>query len=142
MRRVRKGLLLAGLTLLALSAIATTASAQRVTKLRVITYQQHGHRVGGNSFLVRGLLKDATNRSNRVGRFEAKFTQRRHHRVAVRAVAVFGRAGSLKVKGIQGPGDNRLPIIGGAGAFNGAAGKLTTRDLRGNHTLLTFLFVQ
>jgi hypothetical protein len=28
------------------------------------------------------------------------------------------------------------------GAFNGAAGKLRTHDLRGNHTLLKFVFVQ
>jgi hypothetical protein len=142
MRRVRRVLLLVGLTTLAVAAIAATASAQRVTKLRVITYRQHGHRVSHNSFLIRGLLKDAANRSNRVGRFEAKFTRRPHHRTAVRAVAIFDRTGSLKVKGVQGPRDNRIPIIGGTGAFNGAAGKLITRDLRGNHTLLTFLFVQ
>jgi len=138
---MRKVLLLAGLTVMAVAAIAATASAQRVTKLRVVTYREHAHRVG-NAFVVHGLLKDAANRSNRVGRFEAKFTRRSHHRTGIRAVATFGRTGSLKVKGVQGPGDNRTPIIGGTGAFNGAAGKLTTRNLRGNHTLLTFLFVQ
>jgi hypothetical protein len=141
MGRIRRVFLLAGLTALAFAAIVPAAGAVRVTTIRVITYHQHGHRVG-HSFVVRGRLKDAANRSNRVGRFEAKFTPRGHHRVRIRAVATFDHVGSLKAKGIEGPGDNRLPIIGGTGAFNGAAGKLTTHDLRGNHTLLKFVFVQ
>ncbi len=40
------------------------------------------------------------------------------------------------------PGDNRLPIIGGSGEFNGAAGKLKTHNLGKRKTLLTFIFVQ
>ena len=50
---------------------------------------------------------------------------------------------------LQGPGpprqrlgDNRLSIIGGTGEFNGAAGKLKTRNLGHKKTLLTFAFVQ
>lgn len=141
MRKVRTVLLLSGLTVLAAAAIVATATALQATKLRVVTHHEHARRIA-HGFIVRGQLVDAANRRNRVGRFEATFRPLGHHRVRIRAVAVFDRIGSLKAKGVEGPGDNRLPIIGGTGAFNGAAGKLITRNIRNDHTLLTFVFVQ
>jgi hypothetical protein len=46
------------------------------------------------------------------------------------------------VKGTVGRGDNRISIIGGTRAFNGAAGKLKIRTLKHGRALLTFVFVQ
>jgi hypothetical protein len=136
---MRRVLLLAGVTALAVAAMAASASAQRTTTLSVIAVQKSQHRVSHTRFISKGALV----RSNRVvGHYRARFTFRRHSRnTHINAVAKF-RRGSLKVNGTQGPGDNRVPIIGGTGRFNGAAGKLKTHNLGHNQTLLTFVFVQ
>ena len=140
---MRRVLALAVVTALAVVAIGATASAQRVTKFSVVAIQKSQRRVSNRSLISKGRLAQVGNLSNTVGHYHARFTFRRKTRTArIRAVAFFGRHTSLKAKGIQGPHDNRLPIIGGTGAFDGAAGKLKTRNLGRNRTLLTFAFVQ
>jgi hypothetical protein len=138
---MRRVLVLAALAAFAIAAIAAPASAQRVTKIRVVAIQKSIHRVG-RTVRARGKLVKPHHRHHRVGRYHARFRPRGRHRVSIRAVAIFRGEGSLKIKGTEGRHDNRLVVIGGTGEFNGAAGKLKTRDLRGNKTLLTFLFVQ
>ena len=120
-------------------AFAATAFAQQTTTISVVAVQKSQQRAGHNTVIAKGALVGS---SRVVGHYRAKFTFHRHNRnLRIRAVAKF-RRGSLKVKGTQGRGDNRIPIIGGTGRFNGAAGKLKTHNLGRNKTLLTFVFVQ
>jgi hypothetical protein len=138
---MRRIFLAVALAAIVMAAVAATASAQRVTTIRVVATQTSQHR-SGHSFIARGRLAEPGNLSDVVGRYQAKFTPRPHHRVRIRGVASFFGQGTLKVKGIEGPRDNRILVIGGTGHFNGAAGKLKTRSLSRRNTLLTFAFVQ
>jgi hypothetical protein len=52
------------------------------------------------------------------------------------------RNGRLKGNGVIGGPDHKLPIIGGSGAFNGAAGKVVVHDLKSRNSLLSFDIVQ
>jgi hypothetical protein len=133
--------LLVALAAVAVVAIAATASAQRVTKIRVVSIQTSAHR-SGHSFVANGRLVTPGDRSDRVGRYTGKFTPRGHHATRIRAVGTFFGEGTLKVKGVQGRGNNRILVIGGTGAFNGAAGKLKIHSLAHGNARLTFLFVQ
>jgi hypothetical protein len=137
---MRKVFVIAALTAIAVAGTVATANAQRVTKFSVVAVGRHAHRID-HSFVVGGVLKEV-GESQIVGRYKAKFTPRSGHRVRIRANAFFRNEGLIKVKGIEGPGDNRLNVIGGTGAFNGASGKLITHGLSRNRTLLTFTIVQ
>ena len=140
---MRKVLLLVSLAAVAVAAVAATASARTETRFAVVASKGHGHSLGGHSFLVHGRLSQPGDRDAHVGRYEAKFTQRSNHTLRLRAVANFRGEGSLKAKGLLSRGPNsRVPIIGGTGAFNGAAGKLKIHNLRHGRALLTFIFVQ
>ena len=75
-------------------------------------------------------------------KFTPQKNHNRHGELKVKGVAHFRGQGSLKVQGGAGPGDNRVPIVGGTGAFNGAGGKLETHNLGHKMTRLTFIFVQ
>ena len=137
MRRVLLLLSLAGLAVLAIPAIA---GARTETRFSVVAVQKSQHN-SGSGFIVRERLFALNGVA--VGHDHLKITPRGHNAVRIRAVAFFRGQGSLKVKGIVGRGRNsRLPIIGGTGDFNGAAGKLKTHSLSGRKTLLNFIFVQ
>jgi hypothetical protein len=135
---MRRVLLLSALTALVAAAIVGTAAAQTVTRFSVIATQTSSHRTD-NGFVSRGRL---TKSGRVVGRYHARFTPRGHHRVKINALARFRGEGSLKAQGVEGPGDNRIPIIGGTRAFDGAAGKLQTNGIGHGRTRLTFTFVQ
>jgi hypothetical protein len=137
---MRRIFLAVALTAIAVAAMAATASAQRVTTIRVVAIQTSQHR-SGNSQIAHGRLVVPGDRSDVVGRYQAKFTQL-HRAFRIRAVATFFGQGTLKVKGTESRGDNRILVIGGTRHFNGAAGKLRTRSLSRRNTLLTFTFVQ
>src|SRR5262245_5859005 len=124
----------------AVGVLPVTASGQTVTELGVIgVTKSNSHH--GNVGIERGVL---VHRGVRVGDYTLRFKLVGHRRARVRAVANFTGRGSLKVKGVFAPGNNnsRIPIIGGTGEFNGAAGKLKTHSLGHNRTHLKFLFVQ
>jgi len=138
---MRRIFLAVALAAIAVAAMAATASAQRVTTIRVVAVQTSQHR-SGHSFIAKGRLAEPGHLSDVVGRYQAKFTPRGHRGVRIRGVASFFGQGTLKVKGVQRPRDNRILVIGGTGHFNGAAGKLKTRNLSKRNTRLTFVFVQ
>ncbi len=137
------------LVAIAIAAVAATASARNAktttTTLRVVEIRKSSQQTR-RSFITRGVLVQPGDRNDVVGHDVVKFTPRKHHgrhnQLGVKGVAHFRDRGSLKVQGGAGPGDNRLPIIGGTGDFNGAAGKLKTHNLGKRKTLLTFIFVQ
>jgi hypothetical protein len=137
---MRRFFLAVALAAIAVAAMAATASAQRVTTIRVVATQTSQHRSGDNQ-IARGRLAIPGDLSDVVGHYQAKFTQL-HRAFRIRAVATFRGQGTLKVKGTETRGDNRILVIGGTGHFNGAAGKLKTRSLSKRNTLLTFTFVQ
>lgn len=146
---MRRALLTAFLLAIAIGAVAATASARSArtttTKIQVVEIQKSS-RPTHHSFISRGVLVQPGDRDDVVGHDVVKFTPRKGHghqnQLEVKGVAHFRDRGSLKVQGGAGPGDNRLPIIGGSGDFNGAAGKLKTHNLGHKRTLLTFIFVQ
>jgi hypothetical protein len=130
---MRRFLLLGTLAALAAATVAAGASAQTVSKFSVIAKPTSGHRSGPNHFVVRGRLVQPGDRDDILGHFKARFA--RHGRI--HAVAIFPD-GKIKFQG-QG---NRIPIIGGTGRWNGAAGKVLIHNLRRNAALLTFTVVQ
>jgi hypothetical protein len=116
------------------AVIVSTAGARIESRFSVLAHQTSGHPVG-NHFISRGRLVQPGDRDDVVGRYRAKFS--RHG--GVHAIAKFPD-GTIK---IQGNGSaHRVPIIGGTGRWNGAAGKVKTRNLRHGYTLLTFIVVQ
>jgi hypothetical protein len=117
---------------------ATSAGARTETRFSVIAHQTSGHRAG-NQFVIHGRLLQPGDRDDVVGRFRAKFSRRGR----VHAVAVFPD-GKLKAQGNTRGNRNgrRIPIVGGSGRWNGAAGKLKTHNLGHHETLLTFIVVQ
>jgi hypothetical protein len=125
--------MLGALAALAVVAVAATASAQTASKFSVIAIKTSAHRAGPSHFVVHGRLVQPGDRDHVLGTF--KYRVSRHFRV--HAVAFFPD-GKIRV---QGKG-NRLPIVGGTGRWNGAAGKLLVRTLGNRASLLTFTVVQ
>ncbi len=132
---MRRFLLLGAVVAVVAGLFAATAGARTETRFSVIAHQQTGHRAGSSHFVISGSLLQPGDRDEVVGHFRAKFA--RHGRV--HAVASFPD-GKIKVQGNQNA--NRIPIIGGTRRWNGAAGKLKTRNLSKRDTLLTFIVVQ
>ena len=132
------------LAVLAFVAIAATASARTETRFSAIDIKTSVRHVNRTTIIQRGRLVNPFDRDEVVGHDVVKISFHPKSRSArVRAIAFFRGQGSLKVKGHLGSGrNNRIPIIGGTGAFNGAAGKLKLHDLSSRRTLLTFIFVQ
>jgi hypothetical protein len=123
----------------ALVAITATAGAQTVTRFSVITLTRSSH-PAGHSIIVRHRVVEPGERSEVLGHDIAKFTPR-GQRVRARIVFYFAD-GSLKVKGVFGPGDNKLAIIGGSGRWNGASGKAKLRSAGPGAERYTFTIVQ
>jgi hypothetical protein len=139
---MRKVFLLVSMVAVVVAAPAATASARTETRFSVFDIFKSEH-PAGNSFIVHGVLVRPSDH-HVVGHDRAKVTPRAHGQLRVRGVESFRGAGTIKVKGTLGPGrgGNRLSIIGGAGEFNGAAGKLKTRSISHKKLLATFIFVQ
>lgn len=130
----------AAIAALALASVtATTAGAQTVTKFSVVTLTKSSH-PSGNSIIVRHAVVEPGERNEVLGRDVAKFTPR-GQRVRARIVFFFAD-GSLKVKGVFGPGDNKLAIIGGSGRWNGASGKARLRSAGAGAERYSFTVVQ
>jgi hypothetical protein len=64
-----------------------------------------------------------------------------HNRVRARIVFYFAD-GSLKVKGVFGPTDHQLNIVGGTGRWNGAGGKVKLHNAGHGAERYTFTVVQ
>ncbi len=122
---------------LAIAVSASSASAQTVTKFSVLAIG-HGHRTS-SGFVIKGRLVEPGERSEVVGSFKAEFSGPRGRHV--RLVAFFPD-GKLKAHGRSGPGDDKLPIIGGTRRWNGASGKVIAHSAGNNAELLTFTVVQ
>jgi hypothetical protein len=132
---MRRFLLLGALVGVVAAILAATAGARTETRFSVIAHNQSAHRVGPKHFVVKGSLLQPGDRDNVLGSFKAKFAS--HGRI--HAVAFFPD-GKIKIQGRTNA--NRIPIIGGTRRWNGAAGKLKTRQLNKNNSLLTFIIVQ
>ena len=148
---MRKLVLLISLVTVAVAAMSATAGARAETRISAVHIDTKGHPAGHNTLVQRGKLLLPANHRVVVGHDVIKL--RLHPRrgtARIRIVASFRGQGSLKALGIIGRKHNpsRLPIIGGTGAFNGAAGKLKIRGLSRfaggglRTTLFRFIFVQ
>ena len=132
MRRVYLVGVAAALAVLVAAVFAGSAGARTESRFSVVADATHGH-AHANAFHLRGRLRDASNHV--VGHFRATFKRGGH----IRAIFNFGN-GTLKANGDQ--ARHRVPIVGGTGVWNGAAGKLKIRNLPHNNALLTFVVVQ
>lgn len=132
---MRRFLLLGAMVGVVAAVLAATAGARTETRFSVIAHTQSAHRSGPKHFVVKGSLLQPGDRGNVVGSYKAKFAS--HGRI--HAVAFFPD-GKIKAQGRTNA--NRIPVIGGTRRWNGAAGKLKTRNLNKNNTLLTFVIVQ
>src|SRR5262245_40507572 len=138
---MRKVLLIAAVAALAITGIiATAASGQVVSKFRVVAVARHEH-VVGNTDVIGGVLQPV-GEENVIGRFKIKETPISGDREREPANTCFRGDGLIKIKGVEGAGDNRLQIIGGTGVWNGASGKVLTQGLSGHRELLTYTVVQ
>jgi hypothetical protein len=131
---MRRFAALLALVALAAGVLAATAGARVESRFSVIAHATHRARVG-NHQLEKGRLLVPGDRDDIVGHYLAKFSRRGR----IHAVAIFPD-GKIKIQGNTNA--NRIPIIGGSGRWNGAAGKLKTRGLSRRDTLLTFIVVQ
>jgi hypothetical protein len=137
MRRLISTAVLAGLVV---GLVAATAAAQTATKFSVVTLTKSSH-PSGHDIIVRSNLVEPGERSEVIGHGFARFTPRAHNRV--RARIVFSLAdGSLKVKGVFGPTDNQLSIVGGTGRWSGASGEVKLHDAGEGAERYTFTVVQ
>ena len=132
---MRRFLVLGALVALVAGVVAASAGARTESRFSVVAKSTHANRLSGHRFLVRGQLLQPGDLDDIVGHFAAKFG--RHG--ATHAIARFP-GGNIKVQGNR--NTNRIPIIGGSGVWNGAAGKLKTHNINKRLTLLTFVVVQ
>jgi hypothetical protein len=142
---MRRVLLPVSLLVVAVGVFAAMASANPAkpvtTKFSVIEIHKSSHSTR-HSFINRGALVRTNDRDDVVGHDVVKFSPRTHQRFEVKGTAFFMGEGTLKVQGGATQGNNTIPIIGGTGEFNGAAGKVKTHQLSKKRTRLTFIFVQ
>lgn len=142
---MRRVLLLASLLAVAVAVFAAMASAKpaktTTTKFSVIEIRKSTH-ARRHSFIARGALVRVNDRDDVVGHDVVKFSPRSKGRFEVKGTAFLKGEGTLKVQGGVTKGNDTVPIIGGTGDFNGAAGKLKTHQLSKKKTRLTFIFVQ
>ena len=133
--------LIGAVAALAVTGIAATAASGRVvSKFSVVAVARH-ERVVGKTDVIGGVLKPVGD-DQVIGRFKIKETPISGGRERERANTFFRGEGLIKVRGVEGAGDNRLQIVGGTGAWNGASGKVLTRGLSEKRELLTYTVVQ
>lgn len=138
--KVRKLINAAAVSGLAVGLVPATAAAQTSTKFRVVTVTKSSH-PSGHSIIVRSKLVEPAERSEVIGHGLATFTPRAHNRVKARIVFYLAD-GSLKVKGVFGPTDNLLRIVGGTGRWTGAGGKVRLHNAGHGAERYTFTVVQ
>jgi hypothetical protein len=132
---VRKILLIGAIaTALAATGLVGTAGAQTASRFTVLAIDQSRHHQRSGALVIRGRLAVPGDRDDTIGHFKAKFTLA-HHKLRVRAVFYFAN-GKIKAKGTLSH-NNRVQIIGGTRAWNGASGKILTHGSR-----LLFVVVQ
>jgi hypothetical protein len=134
MRRVYLLGVVAALAVLAAAVFSASAGARTESRFSVVADPTAGH-AHANAFHLRGRLRDPFDRDDIVGHFRATFKRGGHFR----GIFNFGN-GKLKANGDQ--ARHRVPIVGGSGVWNGAAGKLKIHNLSHNRALLTFVVVQ
>jgi hypothetical protein len=122
-----------------LAGLTAAAEAQTASKFSVIALTRSSH-PSGSSIIVRSTLVEPGERSEVLGHDLAKFTPR-GDRVRARIVFFFAD-GSLKAKGVFGPGDDKIAIIGGSGRWDGASGKVKLRNAGPGAERYTFTVVQ
>jgi hypothetical protein len=137
---VRKLISTAALAGVAVGLVAPTAAAQTATQFSVVTLTKSSH-PSGHNIIVRSRLVEPRERSEVIGHGLARFTPRAHNRVMARIVFYFAD-GSLKVKGVFGPADNRLSIVGGTGRWSRAGGTVKLHDAGEGAERYTFTVVQ
>ena len=124
--------------------------ASRIEKVHAHAFTRHGA-IKVLVFLHGTLFAHHRRIGSETLKASARHTQRRL-RVRLRWVARFRGQGSIKAIGTLLNGSprrvvfsgalQRLVVIGGTGAFNGAAGKLFFHDVGGRRQRLDFHFVQ
>jgi hypothetical protein len=134
MRRVYLLGVVAALAVLAAAVFSASAGARTESRFSVVADPTHGH-AHANAFHLRGRLRDPGDLDDIVGHFRATFKRGGHFR----GIFNFGN-GKLKANGDQ--ARHRVPVVGGSGVWNGAAGKLKVHNLSHNRALLTFVVVQ
>jgi hypothetical protein len=137
---MRKLISTAVLAELLVGLVAATAAAQTTAKFSVVTLTKSSH-PSGHDIIVRSKLVEPADRSEVIGHGFARFTPRPHNRVRAQIVFYF-TDGSLKVKGVFGPTDNQLNIVGGTGRWSGANGKVMLHDAGDGAERYTFTVVQ
>jgi hypothetical protein len=141
---MRKALLPLAVAVVAVVVMAATASARTETRFTVVGSKPHGHRLAPHKFLEHGRVSLPGDSDDIIGRYVSRATELGHHRLRSRVITHFRGRGSLKAKGVETftSNESRIPIIGGTGEFNGAAGKLIVDNLSRGRLLVTFIFVQ
>jgi hypothetical protein len=137
---VRKLITTAALSGLVVGLVAATAAAKTTTTFSVVTLTESSH-PSGHSIIVRSKLVKPAERSDVIGHGLARFTPLTRNRVRARIVFYFAD-GSLKVKGVFGPKDNRLTIVGGTGRWSGAGGEVKLHNAGHGAERYTFTVVQ
>jgi hypothetical protein len=137
---VRKLISTAALSGLVVGLVAGTAAAQTATTFSVVTLTESSH-PSGHNIIVRSKLVEPAERSEVIGHGLARFTPLDRNRVRARIVFSFAD-GSLTVKGVFGPQDNRLTIVGGTGRWSGAAGEVKLHNAGHEAERYTFSVVQ
>ena len=127
-------LIAATVAALALAAVTgTTAGAQSVSTFSVQTVGSHSTHHGTRLLAT---LSEVGEPGEAVGALKVDFTSR----TSVRAVA-FLSGGKLKFKG-EFRNNNKLHIVGGTRAWDGASGKVKVHNLPGPEVVLSFTVVQ
>ena len=139
-RRLRKLISTTAVSGLAVGLVAATAAAQSATRFSIVTLTKSSH-PSGHNIIVRSQLVEPAERSEVIGHGLARFTPLARNRVRARIVFHFAD-GSLTVKGVFGPTDNRLNIIGGTGRWNGAGGEVRLHNAGPGAERYTFTVVR
>ena len=131
---MRRLILVGIVAALVAAVLVPTAGARSESRFRVIA-DSTSHKERQHAFILKGKLRDPNNRSNVLGHFRAKFRRGGH----IAGVFTFDN-GKIKASGNQ--NNNKVPIVGGTRAWNGASGKLLIHNRKHNQALLKFVVVQ
>jgi hypothetical protein len=140
---MRATLAAAGVALATIAAFALPAGAATPDHFTAEEFSVTGVTVAQHVSHGQLIFRDELKRHHRVVGHNKGVCHRTATRGRIRCRVVFTfPAGKIKAKGVFGGPDNKLPIIGGTGAFNGVAGKLLFQDIgSANRTRLHFFLI-
>lgn len=129
------------------SARKSSAKPRTETQFTVFDHTFASQRTSSGGFVFRDVLTEPNDRDDVVGHLRGVGTGCGQGCFEIKALVHIFDEGYLKVRGKflrnrPSRQNNRLIIVGGSGAYNGAAGKVRVHGLGGSNSLLTFDFVQ